>query len=138
MIEPGLPPDWDPAITLHPLRIWIHGQPQDGWLDVTARCSTPHAVSIVRGSLIHLDELREWHSQLVKVRESMSGTALLNTDEGLILARITLHDRRGELEIRLTADPFTEQHVYTDGIDQSYLPALINDIARALRDLSTA
>jgi hypothetical protein len=130
----------EPAISLGPLRIWLHGRQfedhQDywdgNWLQITSYCSSPNAKVVATGSILHLSELSSWREELAALHLSLTGSAELITIEPNLSASINLKDGKGRLRIAITADNLQEQHIFSLDCDQSYLPSLIRDLDRSL------
>jgi hypothetical protein len=128
--------------TLGDFSLWVEGwqfatatNPDDAdWLQVRARHKTAGSTVSVAGPLIQASDLSRFLSDLVRLHESMSGEAVLQSAEPEI--RIILHSRpRGKIEmvVNITPDQLAEEHLLRSEIGQSHLPQAISELKRVLK-----
>jgi len=131
----------DPDLTIAGLRVWVHGRqfPEatdywDGnWLRVTARCNYPGSSVRVHGAIIHLGELVGLLRGCERLYETLTGRAELACIEPNL--RVTLNAETGghiQVCISITPDHLSENHSFTDGFDQTFLPPIIAACKRIL------
>lgn len=124
----------DPDLQIAGLRVWVHGRefPQsedywDGnWLRATAYCVYPDSSVRVHGSIVHLGELLGLLKGTECLYQTLEGQAELRCIEPYL--GVELQAQTGghvRVKISITPDHMTESHEYTDGFDQTYLPAII-------------
>ena len=123
-----------PQLRIADLRVWVHGRQfpdaldyWDGnWLRVTACCSNPNSSVQADGPIVHLGELVRLCATLKQLYESLKGQALLKCMEPNLGVSLTASSN-GHIDVRIsiTPDQMTEEHVFKDTIDQTYLPPMI-------------
>ncbi len=127
--------DTDPDLQISGMRLWVHGREfpdatdyWDGnWLRVTACCVAPDAVVQAHGAFVHLGELVGLLQGCEKMFHTLQGEAGLDCMEPNL--RVALKIRWNgsiDAQIQLTRDPLTQKHVFEDTLDQSYLPAIMD------------
>ena len=130
-------------ISILGLEIWIHGlQFPDAteywdanWVLATARCSAENAWVITEGPFIHLSEIKNWLRDLVKLNKTLDGTANLACIEEYVYVEIkTQKDEKMSLEVLITPDHMTQNHLFRFEIDKSYLSGLISQCEKILQD----
>jgi len=124
-----------PDLTLVGLRLWVHGRQFEGltdywdgnWLRVTAECQYPGSRVTKDGPILHLSEIVKWLSECRAVYATLEGTACLHCMEPYLDVELAISDRLGHLTVKiaLTPDHMSQQHEFSDEIDQSVLPSLI-------------
>lgn len=125
----------DADLTICGLRLWVHGRQfpaamdyWDGnWLVVTAYCVYPHSVvRIQNASCVRLDELAGLLMGCERMYSTLSGKAELQSLEPFLAVELlALTNGHIGVTLSLTPDHWSEKHEYKDGIDQSYLPGII-------------
>jgi hypothetical protein len=124
-----------PHLQIASLRVWVHGRQfpdardyWDGnWLRVTACCSNPNSSVQTQGPLVHLGEIVGLRLTLKKLYESLGGEAALKCIEpNLDVSFVASSTGHVEVRISITPDQMTEEHVFRETIDQSYLPPMIS------------
>jgi hypothetical protein len=79
------------------------------------------------GSLIHLGEIVGLLRGCERLYETREGQAALDCIEPNLRAKLTAESGgRISVEVNITDDHLTESHQFRDGIDQTYLPAIIS------------
>jgi hypothetical protein len=121
-------------LILSGLRLWVHGREfedstdyWDGnWLRVTARCEYPGTCVSVDGPVLHLGELQAFLTGLEALHSTLNGVAKLDTIEPNLRVELVAEKRSHiRLTIEITPDYLQQSHRFVDGIDQTYLPALM-------------
>jgi hypothetical protein len=130
-----------PDIKIAGLEIWIHGNQfpssvdyWDGnWLDITAKCTSEGASVWVSGNIIHLPDIEHLKSSCENLYESLKGKAELPCIEPELSVEFKA-DTLGQITmiVNITPDHLNQDHKFTFGIDQSYLPSLISSCKRIL------
>lgn len=132
-----------PDLAIAGLRVWIHGLEFDGstdywdgnWLRVTANCADKGASITVSGSIIHLGEIVQLLNGCQAMNETLSGSASMPCIEPNLDIKLVARDHgHVEATIEITPDHLTQKHSFTFGIDQSYLPGIIDDCRRVLEE----
>ena len=104
------------------------------WLLVTAEIDSPGQAWVrATGPLIMTAELGRFRDETKRMYEKLDGQAELKTLEPEL--KITLsYKNSGAIiaEIELTPDHMTQDHRFIVGLDQSYLPQIISQIASIL------
>jgi hypothetical protein len=135
-------PFGEPDIQLAALKLWIHkrvssSDPIDywdgNWLNVTAICESTGAVVRLSGNFIHLPELSAWMRDAERMHRTLKGRAALDCMEpGLIVELVAESLGRIQMTVNISPDPVTQDHSFRFEIDQSYLPALIEQCRAVL------
>lgn len=130
----GLEALGEPHLRIAGLRIWVHGRQfpnaddyWDGnWLRVTAYCIYPESTVRTHGAIIHLGEVVGLHRSCKRLYETLKGEAALNCIEPNLNVSLKAGNT-GHIEVRIsiTPDQMSEEHLYRDTIDQSYLPPIM-------------
>jgi hypothetical protein len=135
----------EPSIALGPLKIWVTERPfpnsgdywESNWLDVTARCEGVGSRVEVAGRFLHLGEVRRWKNDLVAFQDRLSGRVDLATMEPTLKVAVEAkNSKTGHLDctVAITGDHLSEEHRFSFGIDQSYLPGLLAQLGAVLRE----
>jgi hypothetical protein len=134
-------PSAEPDLRIAGLAVWVHGRQfedaddyWDGnWLNVTARCEYAGSRITVTGSLIHLVEVERLLQGCEHLNATLSGTATLECMEPNLSVKLDMAGHTGHVEvtIAITPDHMSEKHQYTDYLDQTFLPPII-DACRAI------
>ena len=123
-----------PQLEIASLRVWVHGREfpnahdyWDGnWLRVTACCSNPNSKVQTQGPIIHLAEISRLGFSLKQLYKSLKGQAALECIEpNLNVSLVAGNTGHIEVRISITPDQLTEEHLFIETIDQSYLPPMI-------------
>jgi hypothetical protein len=125
-----LPGNNDPNIKFGPLSLWIAGPTTaEDWLDVVAVCSAPSATISTSGQILEISDLRSWLAQLEKMNRTLSGVGALVSAEPNLRLEFAI-DKLGNIAATLdiTPDVETQVHQIKFLIDQSYLPAVIDQL----------
>lgn len=125
----------EPALELAGLRIWIHGWASgpasgphaDNWLRVTTHCRAAGASVFAEGSILEVTDLIRFGRDAVLLLDGKANEAILDTVESNLSARIYGRDSLGHLtlQVRISHDILSQEHVFRFEIDLSYLPGLI-------------
>ena len=140
---PGISPDikMPPHIQLAGLRIWVHGRQfpdaedydDANWLHATAQCDAQGASVTVSGSFIHLSEIASWNDQCEALERKLTGTANLECMEPELSVFLSAKSLGHiAMQVEITPDHMTQNHVFTFEIDQTYLTQLIQNCRRLL------
>jgi hypothetical protein len=142
-MQPRSHADSKPALQLGMLCIWVDGrqfpESQDAWdgnwLNIRVVCDYLGARVVMAGS--YLDTVSFWSfgEGLKRVYKNLSGEAVLESVEPLVKASIVALGETGlmELRIEMRPDPVNQRHWFRQELDQSYLPAAINECEEVLR-----
>jgi hypothetical protein len=127
----------NPDIKVAGLSLWLEPADQgdpDGWRHAAAECIASGANVFVRGPILRNAELERWLGQLQELYAGRRSNAVLSCIEPNLSVVITLRDELGHLDMNvdITADHMSQEHVMRFEIDQSYLPRLIQEIRAAL------
>ena len=132
----------EPDIEIAALRIWVHGREfedaedyWDGnWLRATAHCAASGASSRAHGSILHLGELVGFLDECAVLHKTLEGKAELSCIEPNLGVELSTSESRGNIDVnvRLTPDHLTQEHLFRFAIDQSYLPGIIKGIRKVL------
>ena len=131
----------DPDLRIAGMRLWVHGRQfpdasdyWDGnWLRVTAYCIYPNAMVRAHGSIVHLGELVGLLRGCERLNESLKGEAALACIEPNLSVNLRAEwNGAVTVHIEITADQMTERHSFNDMLDQSHLPAIINQCSAIL------
>ena len=122
-------------ISILGLEIWIHKREfpnsteywDANWLLSTARCCADNAWVITEGPFIHLSEIKNWLKDLEKLNQTLEGKANLACLEEYVYVEIKIEDdEQISLEVHITPNHMTQNHLFRFEIDKSYLPVLIS------------
>jgi hypothetical protein len=127
----------DPDIKVGRLCIRVHGrqfpESQDfwdsNWLSVTAEYKGLGSRVTAHGAFIHLGELSGFLGQLETLNDVLKGEAVLGCMEPNL--RVEMHAKSlGHIEVKttLTPDHMTESHGFTEQIDQTFLPGILEGL----------
>jgi len=131
----------EPDLRIAGLRVWVHGRQfpdsadyWDGnWLNATAYCLYPDSSVRVRGSFLHLSEIAHFLRECQHLYESLGGKAGLDCMEPYVDVQLSAQTGGHiKVELCLRPDLATESHRFTDGFDQTFLPAIISQCRRIL------
>ena len=133
----------EPSISCGVLKIWVLAREfpnatdfwDSNWLDVIASCSEEGATVTVTGSILRLDEIDSWRSQLIKLDETLKGAAELPTLEPNLHLKLECN-KLGHIasECYITPNHMTQSHTFEFEIDQSFLKGLIPQCNRILEE----
>ena len=131
----------NPDIKIGRLHIWVHGrqfpESQDywdsNWLNVTAEYTGLDSRVAAHGAFIHLGELAGFLDQLEVLNSELKGDAVLKCLEPNLHVDIrAMSLGHMAIEISLTADHMIESHRFSEKIDQTFLPPIIESLRRVL------
>ena len=135
-------PEREPDIKCGILSIWVlHLQfPKatdywdGGWLDVVAHCSDHGASVTVSGSILHTGEIRTWMEELLKMDDTLQGTASLPTIEPNLAVSLDCNER-GQItaKCQITPDNLRQIHEFIFDIDQSYIKGIVSQCRTVLQ-----
>ena len=133
----------EPDLKLNGFCLWVHGYEfpdtseywDANWLRITARMSASGAVVEVEGALVRTDELERFAEGLTAVFETLAGKAELKCLEPYLELSLEMQSL-GAVAVRvsITPDPLSQSHSFEFGVDQSYLPPVLDACRRILAD----
>ena len=145
MAKPLSPEDLgEPALKLAGFQLWIHGREfpeardfDDGnWLRVTAHCGASGASVWAQGSIITAADVEWFRRSCLALQLAEATAAALDPFEPELRIIIEAADRMGHLSVRvqITPDHLSQSHAFEFEIDQSYLPQIIDQCTRILKE----
>ncbi|HEY1680556.1 MAG TPA: hypothetical protein VGF98_02810 [Candidatus Tumulicola sp.] len=121
----------EPAFKLENFSLWIRGWETDwtdNWIDITAHFSSLASSTLIAGTFALADDLYAGLIQFEDLHKSLKGKAVFESTEPGFKIELTA-GLRGQLEFELTMSPgYWEEYRYETEIDQSYLPAAIEQL----------
>ena len=133
----------EPDLKLDGFSLWVLGREfpanddyWDGnWLRVKARMRAKGAAVEVEGPILRIPDLIELRDQLLKLQETLQGTAELSPLEPELHVLMT-GQGLGHIAVRvsITPDQMTQTHAFEVETDQSYLPPFVDSLDRLLSD----
>ena len=121
----------DPALSVGPLSVWVHGfeypHATDGWdgnwLSVTARCIGNGTSIIATGPFLDTVSFHRLRRELAPLYEKFEGEATLASAEPNLRVTFKAAGTAGQVKvvIEITPDHARQQHRFFETIDQSYL-----------------
>jgi hypothetical protein len=125
----------EPALKVAGLQLWIHGRQfpecddyDDGnWLRVTAHCGASGASVWVHGSILMVTDIVGFGHECAAMLRGDARLAEPHPIEPELRMSLETADRLGHVRARvdITPDPLEQSHHFEFGIDQSYLPGII-------------
>jgi hypothetical protein len=124
----------EPDIKLSGLSIWIRGRPlldasnpwDANWLDLRATMQRGQTSVTTEGAILMTTDFARFRSQLTTLYDTLTGDAVLSGYEPNLNVTLSAGRLGGVgIRIEITPDQMGEFHRFEDGLDQSYLPALI-------------
>jgi hypothetical protein len=132
----------EPDLQIEDLGLIVHGRqfPEatdywDGnWLNVTAEIDAPASRVVASGPIVHLGDLDHFLNDLIRLYASLGGTAELPCIEPNLRVKLNAKPRGHiAMSLSITPDHLSERHEYSREFDQSYLPAIIEQLRDILR-----
>ena len=123
----------EPDIKLGGLSIWIPSpeNSNDNWLYTVAQVEAHNAWVKVEGSFLQTLDIKSFLVQLRSLYERLQGTAKLVPLEPELNVEVNaLSLGHICLKIKMTPSPQTQYHEFEFDLDQSHLPAAIQDLER--------
>jgi hypothetical protein len=133
----------EPDFTVGGFSLWIRDRQFPGnsdywdgnWLIVRAEMRASGALIEVEGPILHIPELVRFRDELSKLNASLSRSAELRPLEpGLHLTLTAQSLGHISADLSITPDQLTQRHTFEFGIDQSYLPALLDSLDQLLSE----
>jgi len=131
-----------PDIKIAGLQIWVHGYQFEeadnnddrNWLRVSAHCGANGASVWVTGSYLQVYDLLRLATDADKLYKKEIDKIEINPLEPELLVAIKAIDSLGHLEftVEITPDHLYQEHTFQFEIDQSYLPALVEQCRELL------
>ena len=132
-----------PDMHIAGFQLWVHRREfpelhdyDDGnWLEVTAHMAAAGASVWATGSILMTTDVERWRSECQQLYERLAGTAELYPPEPNLYLKLQAVNRAGRLELRvaITPDHMSQEHVFKIELDQSYLPAVLEQCERLLQ-----
>lgn len=143
-------PSEDPAAQLGPpdmhlagFQLWVHRREfpelhdyDDGnWLEVTAHVGAAGASVWTTGPILMTVDIERWRRGCQQLYDQLAGTAELGSFEPNLHLTLQAVDRVGHLELQVTITPnhLTQEHVFKMELDQSHLPAVLAQCEQLLQ-----
>jgi hypothetical protein len=121
----------EPAFKLENFSLWVHGWETDwadNWIDVTAHFRSHVSSTLIAGTFALADDLYAGLLRIEELHKTLKGKALFESTEPGFKIELTA-GVRGQLKFELTMSPgYWEEYRYETEIDQSYLPAAIDQL----------
>jgi hypothetical protein len=131
-----------PSVRLKAFQLWVHGRqfPEarnqwDGnWLNVTVHCGQSGASVWCTGAILDSIGLVRFRDELERLHHTLSGEAVLESQEPNVRVRVASSDGAGHLHVRaeITPDHPAQGHWFEFEIDQSYLAATVEQLESVL------
>lgn len=132
-----------PDLKLGGLQIWVHGRQfpdaidyWDGnWLRITAHCGMQGADVWTTGAILNLPAVVSWLAELEYLNQSLTGSASLVPLEPELSVKLTASVLGHiSMEVEITPDNMTQEHMFRFELDQSYLEPVIESCRKILND----
>ncbi|QLC20776.1 hypothetical protein HFP51_00395 [Parasphingopyxis sp. CP4] len=130
-----------PDLVMEGLSVWIHGREfpdsndfWDGnWLRLRATMAADEAKVTIDGAYLRIEDFARFHKQLAEMHSSLSGEAALGGLEPNISLTLKMH-RTGHVagSVEITPDHVEQFHRFEFGLDQSYLPPILDSLEALL------
>jgi hypothetical protein len=124
-----------PSLQIAGFQVWVHNQAfpdsasahDTDWLDVTVHCGALDASVWVSGAILSSSAFDRFASACVALYKELHGEALLEYYEPNVSVKLTAADRLGHvpMTVKITPDHMTQEHRFQFELDQSYLPAVV-------------
>lgn len=131
-----------PSVRLSAFQLWVHSrqfpEAQDqwdgNWLNVTVHCGQSRASAWATGAILDTVGLVRFRDELERLYKTLSGEAVLESQERNVKVRVAAGDGAGHLNVRaeITPDHLAQGHWFEFQIDQSYLPDVITQLESVL------
>ena len=132
-----------PAVKIAGFQLWVHGRQfpeaedvDDGnWLRVTGHCGASGASVWVQGALLMVTDIERFGLECQRMYDGKTDRATLEPFEPELRITVEAITRLGHLraEVEITSDHLAQTHRMQFEIDQSYLPAIIEQCAAVVR-----
>ena len=137
MVELG-----DADITLAGLSLWVRGREfpdaqldwDADWINIRVVVEAQGARVVLIGPWLRSAELDAFTRELVVMRESLTGSAHLDSIEPMLDVEMAFSDSVGHLRatVLITPDHLTQNHRFDFELDQTFLDHLIEQCRRVL------
>jgi hypothetical protein len=131
-----------PSLRLKAFQLWVHGrqfpeaqeQRNGNWLNVTVHCGQSGASVWATGEILNSIGLVRFRDELQRLHETLSGEAVLESDEPNLRVRVATSDGAGHLAVRaeITPDHLAQGHWFEFEIDWSDLRAAVAQLESVL------
>lgn len=132
-----------PDLVLGPFSLTVHGYQftsadniwDANWLFVTAQCEADGATVRVSGSILSTTDLAAFGTQCDQLYKQLKGEAVLDSLEPELRLKLHYVGKAGHLEgsVEITPDQMTQRHQFSFALDQSFLPAVIEQCGTVLQ-----
>jgi hypothetical protein len=132
-----------PDIKIAGLQIWVHGYQFEeadnnddrSWLRVSAHCGADGASVWVTGSYLQVYDIERFAADVEKLYKKETKEIEMSPLEPELSIALKAIDALGHLEltVEITPDHLSQEHKFQFEIDQSYLPAFMNQCRELLR-----
>ena len=138
----------EPQMSIAGLRLWVHGRmfseaSSKYDLDLLrgiVACDAPGASVVMGNPSLGSWNFAQFLGECERLRDTLAGRARLGSDEPEFGADLTSVDRFGHLnlEVEITPQYLEQEHTFRfRGLDQSYLPPVIEACERILAEYPT-
>ncbi len=110
------------------------GYGPDNWLRAVAHCGGNGASVWIDGSFLETPDVETFAKECALLNESLTGRATLDSCEPNLRVSLRSEGRTGhlEVEVEITPDLATQEHLFRFTIDQSFLPEILRQCRRVL------
>jgi hypothetical protein len=132
-----------PAVKIAGFQLWVHGRQfpeaddaDDGnWLRVTGHCGASGASVWVQGALLMVTDIERFGQECQRLYDGKADGATIEPFEPELRVKVETTDRLGHIRanVEITPDHLAQTHRMQFEIDQSYLPAIIEQCAAVVR-----
>ena len=136
-------PQSTPDLVVGSLRIWIHGYQfpdaaddwDSNWIRLTASYVSAGGAATISGSILDTVSFGAFTAELLELHRSLAGEATLSSVEPNFYLQLSASNSHGGIAGRLllSSDHLSEEHSFTFEYDQSYIPALLEQL-RSITD----
>ena len=145
MSQPVTPADLGESdLKVAGFQLWVHERPypesQDyytgNWLRVTAHCGASGASVWAQGTILMVTDIHRFAFACAAMLAGEVKSAVLDPVEPDLEVSLTTSDRLGHLlaRVEITPDYQRQDHRFEFELDQSYLPGIIQQCARIVRE----
>jgi hypothetical protein len=132
-----------PALKIAGLQLWVHGRQfpdaedaDDGnWLRITGHCGASGASVWVQGALLMVTDIERFGLECQGLHDGKAARATLEPFEPELRISLEATDRLGHIraQVDITPDHLAQTHRVEFDIDQSYLPAIVQECAAVVQ-----
>lgn len=134
----------EPDLKVAGFQLWVHGRQfpesedyDDGnWLRVTAHCGASGASVWTQGAILMVADIADFGDQCAAMLRGDSKSAVLEPLEPELKVSLESGDRLGHVraQVEITPDHMAQEHCFEFEVDQSYLPAIIQQCSALVKE----